>query len=285
MQIPILPFRGQKKPWNSIPRINRQHPLARGMLFYGYDTGAGLIIDLINGLKPTLLNSPAPPNKPTALGAGSNYANAGGSWQFPISATINNSLSTSLYSIASAWYLTALPTAGNFAGVFGVNRAASATDDTILLAATASNDMQWSVADINPTPFTGNSVNVFHSFVGANTSATAQSLYFDGKLAATTALTASLSTTTSQPAFNTNSASAGGGNNIVGWVYYGILWNRTVTAAEALLLHQDPYCFLIYPEDDIFALGVGSAFTWSQTSDEQLLIPRGHLIREMIRHD
>jgi hypothetical protein len=43
--------------------------------------------------------------------------------------------------------------------------------------------------------------------------------------------------------------------------YMACAWNRTLSAAEAQYLDADPYGFLIWPEDEIFATWVGAAAT------------------------
>jgi hypothetical protein len=257
MQIPIISHRGQKKPWNSIPRIDWTNPLTKGMVFYGYDTGAGLVVDLVHGLRPTVINTTKPPIANSQFGRNSKYVDGGGSYVFPATPAVNSIMVAKRYSIASAWYLTALPS-NTFACPFGINDSGSTTQSAILLEQTVTTDMQWSVANTNATPFGTNSINVFHSFLGTNTGAAAQNLYFDGKLATTATLTATVTTTTAQPCFNSNSSGAAGGNFIAGWVYYGIVWDRTITAQEARKLHDDPWCFLIYPEDEMFATLVGT---------------------------
>ena len=258
MQLSV-PWRfGQKRPFTSIPRINWAHPLAYKLVFYGYDTGTGLTIDLVRGLRPTLLNSPHPSNRPTPLGSGSLFVNAGGSYTFPATNFVNNILTDGISSIASGWYLTALPS-NTFAGVFGINDSGSTTQSTILLEQTNTADMQWSCNNTNATPIRGNTINAFHTFVGSGVSATSQKWYFDGALKQTNALTASVTTATALVCFNSNSSGASGGNTVPGWIYYGALWDRAITAGEALQLHLDPYCFLIYPEDEMFASLVGPA--------------------------
>ena len=54
-----------------------------------------------------------------------------------------------------------------------------------------------------------------------------------------------------------------------GFVYYGYLWNRCLTAAEVMLLHHEPYCFLKWPQDLIFDQLVhvgGAAYTLAEDS-------------------
>jgi hypothetical protein len=43
-----------------------------------------------------------------------------------------------------------------------------------------------------------------------------------------------------------------------GYVYYGYVWTRALTPAEILLLHYSPYCFLLWPEDEIADAIVGT---------------------------
>lgn len=255
MQIPILHRRGQKKPWTSIPRINWSHPLTRGMIFYGYDTGAGLIVDLVDG--DVQVSGTRPTNAVSQFGQGFRYTSGGAAPFFPIDGPICRSLLNSRYSIACAWYITALPSIA-FTCPFGINDNASSNAAAFLWDSGGTTDMQFSVANTNPTPFTANSINKYHTLVGTNVTGVAQSVYYDGVLTATTNLTATFTTAVCAPCFNTTTANATPvGNGIAGWVYYGAYWNRTILAQEAHLLHHDPYCFLIYPEDEMFAQMVG----------------------------
>lgn len=266
MQIPIIPFGGKNKPWNSIPQINLAHPLARGLIFYGYDTGTGCLIDLVEGLRPLAATNPR--TAPFYLGAGLKYASGGAQIKFPISTPINNSFVSSRYSIATAWYINSL-TSISWTCPFGVNDASSGSASSILWDAANNLDMQWTLANTNVTTFSTNTINQYHSVVGTNTSATAQNVYFDGALKSTSAVTSTFSTSTMFACFNTavpGGATVAGG--IDGWVPYGALWNRTITAPEAFLLHNDPYCFLSYPEDDMRATWVGAAATPTTSEDQ-----------------
>jgi hypothetical protein len=46
-----------------------------------------------------------------------------------------------------------------------------------------------------------------------------------------------------------------------GNVYYGYAWTRELTPAEVSLLHSSPYCFLVWPEDEIDEAVFGSGGT------------------------
>src|SRR5882672_11202103 len=106
MQLSV-PWRfGQFKPYGSIPRIDWAHPITRGLVFYGYDV-SGVVIDLAYGLKPTIF-TPAIPSISSRFGAGLKYASSGGRLVFPATVPVNSGLSK-LYSLACAWYITALP--------------------------------------------------------------------------------------------------------------------------------------------------------------------------------
>lgn len=259
MQIPIRPFSGQDKPWPSLPRLNWAHPLTRGLLFYGYDTGAGCLLDLVDGDTSTAAGTTPPGNKPSRFGSGLTYAETGGSRVFAADTQINKMLLTARYSLACAWYISALPSAaGVFVSPFGIGDAGTTQQATMMWASGATNDMQWALNNVNPAVFTANSINTFHSSVCANTSATAQNIYLDGGLKTTTALTAAVTTTTAQVTFNANAPASLNVTGVNGKVFFGAIWTRTLTAQEAFILHNDPYCFLIYPEDEIFAQWVGT---------------------------
>lgn len=227
------------------------------MIFYGYDTGGSVPIDLITGLRPTLLNSPYSPNKPSLFGTGLKYAAAGGSQSFPIQPRVNTTINTNTHSLAAAFYLTALPASA--AGLFGCCDTTTHTCSDFLLGLGGTADVSWSIGGANPSALLINTINVYHTIVGTCTGAATQNLYLDGKLAGTQALTSAFNGAAGQMVFNSAASTVANFNNqIVGWVYYGIQWSRMITAQEAFLLHNDPYCFLIYPEDEIWASLTGS---------------------------
>jgi len=243
------------------------------MVFYAYDTGTGQVVDLVDGLQGT--NSSAFKPTPSPQGSGNRYTSGGPFVAFPNTSNIVGIFPSSLYSFATAWNITALPSVA-FTGAFCVSDTATNTATGLQWDSGATNNMVAIYANTNTSTFTANSVGVYHSVVGTNTSATSQNTYFDGKLAVTSAITAAFTATAYQPVLNSEQSNFPTGNGVAGWIYFAALWNRTITAAEARQLHDDPYCFLIYPEDEIFAslVGVTAAPTtaWVPQSDNNALI-------------
>lgn len=251
---------GKNRPYGSIPRIDWRHPLTRGLIFYGYDTGTGLVVDLVRGLRSSPSLGTISGNTSSPFGSAINYASGNAGIFFPITSEINAIFLNGLYSMACAWYITALPSIA-FTCPFGINDAAGNNASAFLWDSAGNTDMQWAIANVNPALFTANSVNTYHSLLGTNETATSQSVYFDGALKTTTALTATFATSICAPCFNMFAATAGGanGNGITGKVFYGALWNRRVSPEGAKQMFDDPYCFLIYPEDEMFAEWVGAS--------------------------
>lgn len=258
MRIPINVTGGKRRQWNSIPRIDWGNPLAYGLVCYCYDTGTGLVVDLVTGHVPAIVFSPKK-NTPSLFGNGLNYAGSGtGGITFPVNSLLDGIFTAKRYSIASAWNLTALPAVSPTC-IFGVNDSVGNNCAAILLDAATGADIQIIFANITIATFTANSVNTFHTLVASNTGAASQSVYFDGTLNTTNTQNPTFTTTTAGAMFNTASTGGNGNDGTVGWVYYGAVWNRPISAREAAALHYDPYSFLIYPEDEINGMLVGSS--------------------------
>jgi hypothetical protein len=67
-------------------------------------------------------------------------------------------------------------------------------------------------------------------------------------------------------AFSGLTPALGYGQGFPGKIFYGAIWNRSLQASEARLLHDDPWCFLLYPEDELFvSCGFISPFVLSST--------------------
>src|SRR5258706_12412292 len=111
MQIPIIAFRGQKKPWGSIPRINRLHPITFGLQFYGYDVG-GTIVNLVTGGQSSAITT-RPGRANSKIGTGINF---GFGVKMPIITGQVGTL-TAPYTFAGGIFPTAAP-AGS-AAIFG----------------------------------------------------------------------------------------------------------------------------------------------------------------------
>lgn len=285
MQVPIIPFRGQKRPWNSIPRINWKHALATGLVFYGYDTGSGVIVDLVSGADG--VKSAAFGPKPSPLGQAQLYSSGGPRVEFANSQNAIKIFPATRYSIATGWYITALPSI-TFTVPFGIIDNASNAAVEVLFNQTTNTDMQVQFANTSGVIFSGNSINTFHTIVGTNTTATSQIMYFDGRQITTSAITSAFTATAYQASINNGQIGAPTGNGISGWVYFGALWNRPISATSARTLHDDPWCFLIWPEDEIFATLVGSSassvFTWSNMDNSAANIVQYMGRNEMVEY-
>lgn len=270
MQIPILSRRGNRKPWSSIPRIDWSHPLTANLLFYHYDTGTGGY-DLAQSREMTLRTANGIPRGHSQWGSGYNFANT----------TADGIQYQSTGGLRSA---------PPFSWATGFNRPVAATESGASFFSRAANDfgtnpfVNWGF-DVNHLSNAGtvganvNSGGSFQSTVSVTASlgayhsllatcpaaATSIVWWFDGLPQTTkTGLTIQSITTGDNTVIGTD---GGGPNGYQGWVYYGAFWNRLLTQAEATLLHLNPYCFLIYPEDDIFAELVG--VTAATTSEDQ----------------
>jgi len=297
MQLSVPWRRGQKKPFASLPRINWSHPLASGLVTFMYD-GCGVVIDLVTGELAKIIVSGG-----TASIVGTQYgqtyftANVGSGtyWGFNTSnSPIQNNLGTN-YSFASG-YVRRGATSANYGDIFCYCDSATTTPIWIGSNATTS-EVMWTLDGVNI--YTGTVVpalNMFSTSGGVVTSSTTGTTYhIDAVNGFNATNRTGLSVTNHTgfvPAMYIDIEHSGGivdgGQQCA--IFYGAVWkNRVLTNADWLNLHLDPWSLLIYPEDEIFATLVGvstvTPFTWSQTGDDLNFLPRGHLIREMIRHD
>ena len=259
---------GKVKPNSgSIPRINWEHPLAKNLIFYGYDYG-GQYIDLVYGEKGVVTGTTVPAATP--YGGATQFPGAGvvGSVAFNnnknIDAAINNGTPPAIFSVASAWYLNTLPS--TFSVVAGLNNGGGSGFEAICFCDPNNNNsasVNFYTSWNQTVPIISANVNTtktFHSGLitsrgtGSGGSA-AQVGYFDGAVIGTntnndgTGVGMIPCINTYEPGVN----ASGVGNGIDGVVYYYAMWSRDLTAVEAQLLHQDPYCFLIFPEDEFVA--------------------------------
>jgi len=288
-----LPWRyGWTKPFGSIPRINWGHPLTRGLLTYCYDVG-GPIIDLVGGGTGKIVASTthiARSVSPFGLGLKYGATSSSDYFLMPVNRRISTFGNSVPYTIACATFYTGAPNINSV--VVGPSDGSSNQGPVFWIdgtntffAVVLNNANTHDFAQLRTT-------NTFQSWVCAAPSTTTATLYANGKLdsslsgIATTQSITGMSNIFNNGNTGSNNYSGGAGN---GLVYYYAGWNRVLTAAEALLLHSDPYCFLIYPEDEIFATLVGASaapsFTWLQMTEEALRMPKAHWVREMIRHD
>lgn len=255
--------RGPAKPYASVPRIDWSHPLAKGMVFYAYDAG-GVIFDLVNGGGTGKVFSSTTHIARTQSKFGYGYKYPGTATSDSVSLPISgNTKVTSFATVAAPFSYAAgvLQTGTGTTGGYLVSMgSAAAGQDNCGFVLTGATQVEalldnGTTSAVFAQTFTA---NVFHTLVAVATTTAAGNVYFDGGAAQSFAGTTVNNTGTNQVNFNTGQAGAaanGGGSN--GFVFYFAGWNRVLTAIEAKLLHSDPYCFLIYPEDEVFATLVG----------------------------
>lgn len=268
MLLPIY-HRGQRKPYGSIPRINWDHPLSRNLISYGYDVGCGPI-DLVTGGQRTITTATNPPfggPKASKYGSGlTSIETAGvvaGLYTLPGNSDISNLVVSAPYSFACGIMYTTAPGVGYFERIFSTCDTTSGTPVLIGAANVAADDYFFqfvSGAVQNTTAAGALKVNQFQTLLGVALTGTTTACYVDGALSISPSVTTTgAATPTALPTFH-------GSRNLAvavmgGFIYYGALWkNRALTASEARLLHDDPYCFLIYPEDEMFESLVGVSF-------------------------
>jgi hypothetical protein len=263
--------RGQVKPYNSVPRIDWSHPLAAGLSTYCYDIG-GSVFDLVNGGHITTVGTsgsqqtqfgralqfpltgygympPLPPGKINPFGGNTPYSAAMGTLQ--LAGAIGPSSPDSAH--------VSVQDAGNSQNTaFGFN--------TFPLGS-GNNKPNPTMACVfgNVTANEFNQLvlpNVYQSWAMSGVTGTATQ-YSNGVFDTTFSgfVSDNGAVTNGQIMYNTASINSGQtfGNSINGFVYYFAMWGRAISASEALLLHEDPYCFLIYPEDEMFATLIGAA--------------------------
>lgn len=271
--LPLKLPNGQIK-LSGLPRIDYRHALAQGLVFYGFDTGHGKIIDLAQQRKATqLANSTRPGSSP--FGQALSWVN-NDSIVFTSDAAIENaSLS------------------GNFTWACAASRTGTVNASAVPFGRTANNGasqpfMNWGffwddsgvtgsgqntvscvydqggfLARVGNANFTTAGANTFNTLMGvasggSGANAATVKFYGNGGLVATdTGVTFGNTNTNDATIFSGNSAAAVAAQ-FFGFVYYGAAWNRALSAAEAVQLHNDPYSFLIFPEDEIVMVGRGN---------------------------
>lgn len=261
MQIPILPRfnSGQTKPWSSIPRINWAHPLAQNLAVYGYDVG-GVVIDLVSGGIGTGTTATRANRGAGRFGSGYKYTSGGGGIRLPLSSRINSVAPP--FSIATAFFVTAAPTNGVWFCMGDTT-----PNNPVYLAGDSATTMRCGFANgaADLTFTVSGLTNAYHSQVGIGITTSSQAAYFDGTSRATGAGDSTSVFPNAAAIFNSFDLDGLSGNTTAGFIYYGALWTRALSDEEVLQLHTDPYCFLIYPEDEIFSEWVGTVIAVAPT--------------------
>lgn len=263
--------RGRVKPYNSLPRIDWTHPLTIGLATYCYDID-GQIIDLVHNTLSTQVTCSG--SQQAQFGRGLKIPLTGFAFMPALPASLINPLGGAVpYSAAMGTFYTGAPATGvqPDGAIASIQDSNSATENTVFGFNAWSNGSPG-----NPNPFDAvtcvlnNADNAFfaqaitpgtfQSWGFAATGSSAGTLYAAGKFDSNTAFPTTFAGVT-QPQVIFNSARATTqdfGNACNGFVPYYAGWGRVLSPLEFLTLHQDPYCFLIYPEDEMMNILVGT---------------------------
>jgi hypothetical protein len=258
MQIPIISRRGQVKPYGSIPRINWAHPVTAGLIVYLYD--AGIVIDLVTGTSQTL-NTGSVNRAGSPIGEGYLYG-SGQMIQLPHQRSVDVAGATVPWTQVVASYFTTAPSGAAFRILAGSRAPTSENGPKFAIGGAGGNQIQQSFNDGNSgIAFTVlPAANTYQTWASVATGPTNALMYVNGVLDSTqNALSSStFDMTPYNGAWQMSTASGSGSPGTFLCPYMGV-WLRVLSAVEMRLLHDDPYCFLIYPEDEIFSLLVGGA--------------------------
>lgn len=254
---------GQIKP-TGIPRIDWSHPLAAGLVFYGFDTGLGVIVDLVAGrLANAVTGATKAPLGASAWGAGFAWNNSDGRY-FNSDAAIRAATAAPPWTMATACSPTSLSTNPNTFGRYANNGGtAPFVNWTCPMTATTVGASLCS-GGVDTAIGTVASVSAADTFLSAAIVANSSSvagLYVNGQQSGsnTTGLNIQSSNTNDPIGFSTAS-NAGVKFPFTGLIFYGAFWSRALSATELLQLHLDPYCFLVPAEGEMPArYGAGQA--------------------------
>jgi hypothetical protein len=277
--------------------------LARGLATYFYDLGGGVVIDLAGGKtgKQFLSGGSAISSKPTRLGMANRYVNLSSNVNeagvvFPANVRFQSGATPVPWSVATGILPVAVNATGNVEYFITLGDALS--DAYMAIQDDGLGHPFFNFANDVAQPFGTSRLYVagnYTTLVGSTTSSTTGTIYYfdDRGYFQSTNLTGLVINTLPanlQPCINCFApSSAGGGSNFDGAILWAGIWqNRIFSQAEARQLADDPWCLLIYPEDEIAATLVGATaagFTWSETGEALRMLPKGHWLREMVRHD
>lgn len=244
-----------------IPRIDRSNPRAQGLLFYAFDTGMGVVIDLVSGRLGTRTPSATKAgNGVSPFGQGVLWNNSDGiSW--PASAAVKAATAAGGYTFACG----VVPTSASmpqFSTPFARtanNNASGAINWGFLTSDTLDN--VYSTIDSGGTTTTvgslttgGLPVGRLSSLATTVTAAGLGSFFVSGKANGTTSALVPASINTLDNIIMSGISAAGVSLPWTGFVFYGAFWSRALSAAEILAQHLDPYSFLIFPDDGVLGL-------------------------------
>lgn len=267
------------KPYASVPRIDWSHPLAAGLDHFIYDAGSAHV-DLAAGLlSSAVTNTTSPAIATNKLGPGLKYTGTAGANGWSVLGKnghpdYTNFGTTIPYSVVAG---TILGTTGNSVPLAAVAMT-TATDSTYNTGPAlfydnggSVNRFAWILGNgASQVNYTATAVaNVLNTWGLIGTASTTATRYANGIFEAnSTGLSAvnsgvvtagkigAFTINNGTPVGNNDSGGLGGQN---GSLPFYAAWNRALTASEFLQIHLDPYCFLIFPEDEMLAERVGAA--------------------------
>ena len=272
MQLPFPLRSGRVKPFTSIPRINWDHRLARGLLAYAFDCGNGVFMDLV-AQRPMTKGIIGTPTLPGVVSTryGQAYklaaqagATASVNWSSPHIAAYDNVTNTAPFAQATGLIMTAQTASGlGNPSLWALSDSSGNNQlgQTILIVPNVATPRFYMV---NTHQDSGGVVapNVYTSLIascGFGSPNVTLWCMDDAGQNVITPITSTLAGLTGQ-AFNINdfyNPSSGSGSNsssyFNGFIFYAAFWKRELTQSDASLLHNDPWGLLIFPEDEIFA--------------------------------
>jgi hypothetical protein len=254
-------LRGNFKP-EGIPRINWDHQMAQGLVFYGYDTGRG-VIDLCSGRQPATIGA-IPQYKPTAFGMATAYNNLT-TVSFPSDSVIEASMTIPM---SAACAFTRTSQMADFARPFcrTANDGASLPFENFAFQyhpSPAFIQVALSISGNTRVPFNvgiDQGTNLYTTCAVTVDSVGSPRTYFNGAI---NTLGSAVSLSNYHNQSNILFSGSAAGSVYQPWsgaVFWGAIWDgRTLSQRDNVRLHTNPYDFLIFAEDDVASTGRGTA--------------------------
>ena len=234
------------------------HPLAQGLISYAIDIG-GQYVDIARNQGFTKFNSgAATAGVSTKFGQAISYVGATTSPMYGGLAALDTFYNTAPYSVATGIYFNGANVASD-PNIFGVGTS-TGTTPAIIGYSIASNVFFYEYANgSNNNGSVTLSTNTYNTSVMVATTSSQGQCYANGNLDASPAVVTTM--TQAGSVLNIHGFSTGSPNatTLTGSIYWGAIWKRALTQADALQLYLDPYCFLVFPEDDVWSLAKGTA--------------------------
>lgn len=233
----------QFKPDWANPKIDSGHPLSRGLLFYAFDKG-GTVVDLAGGIPMRAGTLTAAPTSQGQYGKGILY-NSSDFKLFTSSPAIQAATAVDGWTAACGYVQTGNMASGGSPFLRQANSGGSQPftnwELNVQDGGTAANCKGYYASggfQVNSeTAWTGNAQNVYTTLAHQAKSGAFSGIWAQGVNVALESKGAPQSVNTGDDIFM-------GSAGFTGYVYWGAFWNRTLSAAEHLLLHNQPYCFL-----------------------------------------